>query len=404
MSWWRLADIVGTEGYHVPGAYHTNLPDGIESVQLKAFQVGSGLTAVAARFSFSDERSKKLDDVWRTDQEPFMERSRTKGAFSKLRPVDRQSARYKATQATRNNLHAVARGWMSKYCPGYFAMHEEKQLSMDVLMMEKYIPVSKSKKRPDIDTLDALRAIGVEGSDFYRIIAPEIPDMLLSQAARSSEAIISVDRTWGLIVNKSKIMKSTDNFKGFGGNANHATSYIAEERVSPTLVLLAVSELLKVLESQYAKLRDEAQLQHKTFKVRSINHLGSIVLDSSLTLASIRQDVANLRRHKRWFRGANFIMTLAPHLNTKSKLKERKPVDFFDDIMKRNDETFKRLSKLDRDYRDILTTISQLGAAGTSIKTARWALAVSALSLIVAIIALYVSYKTGILSEAARGK
>ena len=135
-----------------------------------------------------------------------------------------------------------------------------------------------------------------------------------------------------------------------------------------------------------------------------VGHLSGIVLDSSLTLASIRQDVANLRRHKQWFEGANFVMRIAPVFAAKFKPKEKKPIDFFDDVMDRNDETFKRLSKLDSDYRDILTTISQLGATGTDIKTGRWALAVSALSLIVAIIALYVSYKTGVPPSAMGGK
>jgi hypothetical protein len=137
--------------------------------------------------------------------------------------------------------------------------------------------------------------------------------------------------------------------------------------------------------------------------VGSVNSLSGIVLDSSLTLASIRQDVANLRRHKRWFEGANFVMTPAPIFTAKLKPEEKKPIDFFNDVMDRNDETFKRLSKLDSDYRDILTTISQLGATGTDIKTGRWALAVSALSLIVAIIALYVSYKTGVPPSATAG-
>jgi len=96
-------------------------------------------------------------------------------------------------------------------------------------------------------------------------------------------------------------------------------------------------------------------------------------------------------------------MTPAPIFTAKLKPEEKKPIDFFNDVMDRNDETFKRLSKLDSDYRDILTTISQLGATGTDIKTGRWALAVSALSLIVAIIALYVSYKTGVPFSATGG-
>ena len=403
MSWWLLADVANMEGYHVPDAHRRKLPDGIEWVQLKAFQVGSGLTAVVARFNFTDAHSKKLDDVWHADHEPFMERIKTMGMFSKLHPVDRQFATYKATQQTRHDLHSLARDWMTKHCPGYFSMHGEKQLSMDVMMTEKYNPVSKSTKREDNETYDALRALGIDGSEFYRITAPEIPDMLLTQASRLSESIIDTDRTWGLVVNKGKIEESTENFKGFGGDASNAVSYIAEEHVGPTLVLLAISQLLLVLEVQYAKLRDGAQLQHKKFKVSSVNSLSGIVLDSSLTLASIRQDVANLRRHKRWFEGASFIITPAPIFRAKLKPKEKKSIDFFDDVMDRNDETFNRLSKLDADYRDILTTISQLGATGTDIKTGRWALAVSALSLIVAIIALYVSYKTGVPPSATGG-
>src|SRR5690606_11140721 len=109
----------------------------------------SGLTAVVARFNFSDAHSKRLNDVWHTVHEPFMERPKTKGVLRESHPVDRRFATYKATQKARADLHDLAREWMTKHCPGYFSTHGEKQLSMDVILTEKYNPVSKSTKRLD---------------------------------------------------------------------------------------------------------------------------------------------------------------------------------------------------------------------------------------------------------------
>lgn len=396
LSWWRLADVVsGKKGTFVPDSVRGKLPVGCNWVQLKAIQIGSGLTAVVARFSFDDVQASRLDKVWHSSHEPILERSQSKGAFSRLRPLDRKFATFRATQTARNDLHKETRAWISRYCPGYFASHHEPQVSLDVMLTEKYNPVSKSKTRPDINLQDSLRALGLETVDLYRIIAPEMPDMLLTQADRLAEPYINTSRTWALIGNRQKIQKTTDNFKYYGGDANQAVAHIAEENLGYTLILLAVSELLLILESQYAKLRDGAGVQHKKFKVKSLNDLGEIVLESSLTLASVRQDVANLQQKKWWFEGANFVMSHSPYLKDSFK-KGSKPLNLSDDILKRQAKTFRRLSEIDRDYRDILTTVSSLGTSANNIKLGRWALLVSALSLIVAIIALGVSYFLGV--------
>jgi len=387
LSWWILANVVSKNfSGMVSDMTRSDLPEGIQWINMRAVQIGTGLTAVTARFTFDKDYAEHVDSVWHSKHEPRMEY-----VAGRPRPLDRQFAGLKDTQTSRNELHKVARIWMADHLPGYFASHKEEQLSLDIILTDRYDPTSKSVKPLDRGLSDAYRALGVDTHDFNTIIAPQLPDMLLAQAGERSNRNINRNRTWGLIGNREKLQKSTDNFKYYGGDPEWAVSSIVGDRLGTTLILLAVSELLSIIEVQYAKLRDQASRQHSRFKLRSIDRLGSIVLDSSLTLASIKHEVTNFKESGWWFKeDATFEVAVAPYF--KDKTKNKKSRLLFDDILKRQDKTLERLTAIDRDYKDILVTVSTLKSTSNSTKISRNAFWVALISLVVAGIALVIAY------------
>ncbi len=386
LSWWRLADIKDKHSkWFTPDAKVGRLPKEFNMVNLRAVQIGSGLTALVARFNLKDDYKNLLDEVWHSDHEP-----RIKFISGKPRVLNRLFAAYETTQQSREKLHDHARDWVTEFCPGYFSKHNEQHISLDILFTDKFDPTNRSKKFPGHDIQDAFRALGIDMHETRRITSPELPGLLLQQADRMSEPNINTRRLWALIGKKSKIARLTDNFKYYG-DADSGVSHMAEDSMGYTLILLATKELLSSLEKQFSILRDQAQDSHSKFKVKSLNGLKNIIMDSSFILASIKQDIDKYLANESWHDKANLVVTIAPPF--KNKLSDIYPdlESFHQLVIKDMKGKYENLYKLDKDIRGILSTVANLGSSANSVVLGRWALAVSALSLLTAIAALVVS-------------
>lgn len=376
LSWWKLPAVTdGKSGYYIPDAMIGHTPDDFRWIQSKAIQVGSGMTAIVTQFSLKEDKRAKLDDLWHAEYEPSLSKN-----GNGLHPIDRQFTAYKRIQQARNQLHDEAREWMRTNYPGYFASHDEKVVIVDFLLTDQYDPTSRSKKPPTPDVRDAFRALGINVTDYYRTVASNMKYFVFTQADYLAKPYIPSDRTWSLVGKKSKVDKAL-------GKYFSSIESIIDERIGYILILLSASELLSIIESQYSRLRDNAGLQHKKFKVTSINNLNRSVLDSALTLASVRHDIESVLKNKWWLRdAADFKSTVAPFFTKRPK---DTPIDFIEDTLKRHKATLKRLKDIDRDYRDILTTVSSLGSTANNIKLGRLALIIAFVSMAVAVVTLF---------------
>lgn len=382
--WWRLARLMNVamdeKKYYIPDAKKEKLPDQFISAHLKAIQIDAGLTAVVVRFNLTDEAAASLDEVWHKEHEPLLV-----WRGGRVHPQNRKFAAFHNVQQARLALHDAARGWMSKSCPGFFATNNEAQLVMDLLLTTEYDPTAK--ELPDRDFLDALRALGIDGSAFQRTTAEELPGMLFMQADTLYPKILDSTRTWGLIGNRESIRSAFDDFKYYGGDADRGAAYYADEYAAKTLLMLAVSELLSVLENRYATLRDRAKLQNGAFRVGQLKNLSESLLGLSLTLSSTKHDLKKLEKDGWWLEGADFKTEYAPHITKKLSDKPRSMSKGLQDAQLKKLE---RLTEADNDYRNILATVASLGATANTIKLGRWALAIAALSLVVALVTLVV--------------
>ncbi len=62
------------------------------------------------------------------------------------------------------------------------------------------------------------------------------------------------------------------------------------------------------------------------------------------------------------------------------------PISFDESLEEEHEDWFERLRQADRDYRDILSTVSSLGSSADAFRTSRLALWVAIMSLIVAVL------------------
>ena len=385
-SWWSLAKIADMEkgkDYIYPGAKNGKLPIDFTVVKLNAVQVGTGITAVVAQFVLTDKAAELLDEVWHTKHEPTIIRYN-----GTLHPQDRMFSSFRMTQKARLSLHNSAREWMIEKIPGFFARKNEQQLVMDLMLFSKYNPAKNDL--PDYDFIDALKALGIKGDDYRRNVAKQLPEMLFTSADNLYPKVLDDNRTWSLIGNRDLVRKAHNNFEYQGGDTNHGSAHYADEYATKTLILLAVSEMLSILENRYATLRDRAKLQHGAFKVSQSKKLSDYLLDLSLTLTSISRDLKHMEKNGWRLDGADFESQYSPHVIKKRKELTDKSSNMSKDLVDSQSKVLKQLIEADSDYRNILSTVASLGAATNSITLGRWALGVSAISLIVASIALTV--------------
>lgn len=388
-TWWRLAEITSANSpYWFPDGTREKLDPVFGAVELKAIQIGGGLTAVLAHFHLTDVASKSLDLTWHTPQEPQLVRGK-----GRPRAESREWATYRITQGARRTLHDAARDWMAKRCPGFFAANSEHQPLMDMLLMNKFDPISGEET--DRELSDALRALGLTGYEVLHRTSPDIPQLLLCPVEGSICPALETKSTWALWGNRETIASIDGYLDGYGSDKNRAIAHVAHNRMGNFMVLLAVSDFLAVTEAKFAVLRDSARTGHGTFKARGLQRLRENFLTLSLDLTSVSRDVDTFWRRKWRDEGdARFTLDYAPWIIAEDEAKGRKrftPIDMNDELRQRHREWFKELIAADRDYRDILSTVATLGASVDAVKVGRTALGVALAAMGVALMTLLVT-------------
>ncbi|WP_193215214.1 hypothetical protein, partial [Luteolibacter marinus] len=71
--WWNLINVVRHDhNWFGMDAVRERLPPEFDYIELKAVQVGQGLTAVVAEFHLQDEAAQALDVEWHKQHEPLL--------------------------------------------------------------------------------------------------------------------------------------------------------------------------------------------------------------------------------------------------------------------------------------------------------------------------------------------
>jgi hypothetical protein len=143
-DWFNLASIQDPSSNRlVLDARIEKLPNRFWGVDLVEIQLGIGLTAVVARFHFTDEGASSLDREWHGPHEPSLRRH---GEL--LIADDQKWSAFSGTQRVRRQSHDMARQWMNERCAGFFAQSSEPQPLMDLLIVEQHNPTDGRQPDP----------------------------------------------------------------------------------------------------------------------------------------------------------------------------------------------------------------------------------------------------------------
>lgn len=378
LSWWTIGGVkrVGS-AYLLPYLQDRKLPACFEMVSLTGFQVGSGTTAVVAEFYLTDDAADQIDRVWRAGHAPELLHRR--GA----RPIAQDGAwiAVRRTQAARRELHDTARAWMADHLPGAFASRDRRNPVFDMLLFEAYNPLAS--ERPSLQRTDNLRALGIT-SEHLLVTSESLPGLLLHQTEPSMRPGLGEAACWTLLGSLAEIPESV--LEGRGGDAPFAIAGHVNDVACPFFVSLGLSQLLKEIERSYAQLRDGARSQHRKLKGKYAEQLQEGLITLSLDISALARGVKNVHQYGWWSHEAKFTKATAPWTGDVPRMMDYNQVIAEEQLRDAAD-----LLEADKDYRDVLTAVSALGASVDAFRVSRLALWVAAATLLLTAVILVVT-------------
>jgi hypothetical protein len=389
LQWWRLGAVArrGSRRYY-PDASIRRLPRNFDGVDLKAVQIGQGLTAVMARIDLTDRGAAKLNETWHRLFLPRIDWGKWGGAWPQAQ--GEKWTAFQKTQEARAALHKQARRWLRRQCPGVFATNGYPQPLIDILLFDGLD--ATFEKRTDEGTSDALRALGLSSSSLIER-SDQLPTMVMTKADTRSDSRMDQRGTWSLWGGRDTVYEAfSEVFQAYGLQARDSSvAYWVEKAAESYFIRLAISELLSLSQIRYASMRDTARRSHAQYPMKHLRQLRSNLLTQSLDLSTIDRDVRD--HNKPGWRIDRAKFTLEDTAWSAANLamhgyKAQKPINLNKDLIKRQTRMLEALAVADRDYREILASAASLTSSMRSLRAGTIALCVALASLVVAGMAL----------------
>lgn len=294
------------------------------------------------------------------------------------------------TQKARRVFHDAAREWMQEKVPGFFASTGEPQLLTDLVITTRLDPTGPEE--PPREMTDPFRALGLTDCRFEHRTSPSLPGLLLCPLEASMCPDMEGRNTWTLFGRRETVKEAAGDLSFYGSDTDRAIAYAVDRTIRMFLIALNLSAYTDAAKAQHAALRDNATSGNRRFSSRQLKGLRNALLTLSLDLAGMERDVqavwANAYRRDPLI---EFVADLAPWIIARDVQEGRQPHPQFDlnkYMRKQQRKELRGLVEADNDYRDILGTVSNLGASVSATRVGRTALGVAAASLIVSAVTL----------------
>lgn len=381
--WSRIGTVANPNAkFVVFGAKREVLPQEFDLVDLTAVQIGRSLTAVVAFVRFSEIGQQALNRVWTAQHEPTLEWR----GLRRPHVEGRNFAAIQETQSERQRLHDVARSWLADRCGGYFADSPLGQPVIDFNVFAQHDPTAVREGR---HRGEALRALAMEGDFVRNYVSPQVPGAVFTPADSIGRRVDPLRNSWGVVGSYDRMNEVNDRV-GYGKKPYSVEVLAAmfDDAVRAFLLHVAVLRYAEDLSATYAAARDEARDRHGKFSARRLEQLRSELLTTSLDLPVVARDSAALWEVGwRRFNGVQVNAEPAPGAHAPAP----ETFDLIEYLGKQREERFSELVKEDADYREVLSTVSSLGASAEASRLGRRALITALGSLLVALVTLLVA-------------
>ncbi|CAN7231113.1 hypothetical protein LJR186_000877 [Microbacterium foliorum] len=354
------------------------LPNEIRDAAAYLYPLATGLTAIVIEFHLTEDARTLLNDAMQADHPPQL--FWTKG---RLRVRDRVDVGFAQVAAAREKLHDAARQWMSAEVPGVFAQSPEmKQTALDVILTSAHDPSSDDYDRENTNYLRSLGILGIPG---YRTIIEDLPGV--SVLEYTPEAIKHRgDAGWTLVAQES----TAKEFIRASHRPDGDIGAIGSEMIRAgrgLLTRLGLYTLLDMKQSELSVARDTAHRLHSRRPVHGAKKLRRSVLRDSLDLSSIVDGVIALTSDQ-----SKYDWPLPKLRNARINDQDQRGDSVSTGWATRQREWAGKLRQLDDNQLRVLGLTTSLASSIDGIRSQRWGLAVSALSFVSSVLAVWLAY------------
>ncbi|WP_157137528.1 hypothetical protein [Mycobacterium parascrofulaceum] len=384
--WWNLGDVVRrASNVTVGDAVRRQMPKEFDRVELKALQIGQGITAVMAKFDLNDAAISRLDEAWHRDYQPEMYWGKRGGEWP--RPLSPDFVAFRRVQEERGRLHDAARQWFSAKWPGFFATNRQPQPLLDIVLLDEISAYPETRPASGVD--GAVRALGLPHTVYVQR-STKFPAMIIGERDIGSDSDMEDRRTWAIWGNRTEILDGlAETLTAHGlGHADSSIAHYIHDAIEDYFLRLSISEMLEVCQGRYASIRDAAR-QHG-----QLDRLRTSLLTISVDMSSIDRDIRayNARGWQRDY--AQFFFEDAPFLVAERGVhgsESRESINMNEHLLNEQMGMLETLRAADNDYRGILTAAASLTSSLQSIRLAKTAIWVAISSLGVAVVTLLIT-------------
>jgi hypothetical protein len=384
--WWNLGEVV-RRGSNATGgdAVRRRMPEEFDRVELKALQIGQGITAVMAKFDLNDAAISQLDEAWHREYQPEMYWGKRGGEWPC--PMSPDFVTFRKVQEERGRLHDAARQWFSAKWPGFFTTNGQPQPLLDIVLLDEISAYPETRPARGID--GATRALGLPHTVYVQR-STRFPAMIIGKRDIRSDSDMEDRRTWAIWGNRTEILDGlaeTLTSRGLGQGDSSIAHYV-RDAIEDYFLRLSISEMLEVCQGRYASMRDAAR-QHG-----QLDRLRASLLTLSVDMSSIDRDV-RAYNERGWQRDyAQFFFEDAPFLvaeRDEHGAESRESINMNEHLLNEQMGMLETLRAADNDYRGILTAAASLTSSLQSIRLAKMAIWVAISSLGIAAVTLLIA-------------
>jgi excisionase family DNA binding protein len=385
-GWIWLARVV-PPGTHLPlpDAIVREVPAGFSSIHLAVVAVTSTLTAVVGCFVPKDELAAGLEAALRREQETTVSPSPS-GGWS-IHSVEQHKR--DAVDAMRTDARRAAMDWMRRYLPGVFArgLLEGDTPTFDLILTESVEPLldSPGPRQPDRAWLDLMAL----DTAFFAWTCRDVAGL---KAALPGSMHDRHEHHLTLAAQRSQLFHDDDLDDPQKRRRLELVWRLDADYLAPFFAARwAINGLLSGVERRLARIRDLAERSSHRRSIRMLDELRqellSVGLDGHVVAADIvalTDDAARYDRHmlefvEAWTPEPREGTTPAPPATIPAALREHQQ------------QRAQQILDSERQLRDLLGATSNLAGTVTNLRLQRGVAILTAVSTVVAIIALIVA-------------
>jgi excisionase family DNA binding protein len=361
------------------------VPDGFSSIHFAIVAVTSTLTAVVGCFVPTDELAAGLEAALRRQQQTTVWPNPS-GGWS-IHSVEQHKR--DAVDAMRTGARRAAMDWMRRLLPGVFArgLLEGDMPSLDLILTESVEPLldNPGPRQPDGAWLDLLSL----DTSFFAWICQDVPGL---KAALPGSMHDRHEHHLTLAARRSQLFHD-DQLDDPQKRRRHELVYrVDADYLAPFFAAWwAINGLLSGVERRLARIRDLAERSSHRRSIRMLDELRDELLNVGLDghvvaadIVALTNDAARYDRHM-----LEFVQAWTPEPSEGST--PAAPATIPAALREHQQQRAQQILDSERQLRDLLGATSNLAGTVSNLRLQRGVAILTALSTVVAIVALIVA-------------